>query len=408
VRLDEHVERLGPPPWAELSSAQDLVERIEPSGLRGCGGAGFPTARKIAAVAAGGTRPVVVANGAEGEPASKKDKLLLASAPHLVLDGAALAASALGARRALICVKRENIEAARRVTAALHERARAGYDPVDLEMVEVSGAYVAGEESALVNELGGGPPKPTFVPPRPFERGVDRRPTLIQNVETFAHIALIARFGAAWFREIGTKEDPGTFLVTLSGPVAKPGVYEIAGGTPVSSLVEAAGGTTSAVQAFLIGGYAGTWFPGGRAPRLLLGHTDLRAQGGMLGPGVIIALPTGACPSAETARVMRYLADETAEQCGPCVFGLAAVAESMEQIAAGSPPHSTPARVERYSLDISGRGACHHPNGALRMVTSSLATFAEEVAEHEAGRPCVVEPEMRDLLPVPASYGSTP
>ncbi len=403
VGLDEHLQRFGYPPWPG-SSADELIVSIEQSGLRGRGGAGFPTATKMRALTGARPRPMVVVNGAEGEPASQKDQLLLEAVPHLVLDGAALAAAALDARQALICVKR-NAEAARRsVDLALGQRARAGLDPVEVQLVEVSGRYVAGEESALVNELNGGPAKPTFIPPRPFERGVHRRPTLIQNVETFAHLALIARFGPAWHREFGSPEDPGTLLVTLSGAVASPGVYEIAGGSPLMALLESAGGTTDPVQAFLIGGYAGTWFAGGAAPKLHLGHAGLRAVGGSLGPGVVIALPIGACAVAETARVLRYLAEESAGQCGPCVFGLAAVAEEMGGIASGVARPSASGRIERWSADIAGRGACHHPDGALRLVTSCLDTFAAEVADHEAGRPCATEPAMRDLLPLPPYY----
>jgi len=404
VGLDEHLHWFGPPPWPH-SSGNQLIARIEQSGLRGRGGAGFPVATKMHAVAAGRTRPVVVANGAEGEPASRKDELLLEAAPHLVLDGASLAAAALNARRALICVKRNAQTAKQRVNAALAERGRAGLDPVELELVEVSGRYVAGEESALVHELNGGPAKPTFIPPRPFDRGVDRRPTLIHNVETLANLALIARFGPAWHREIGTLNDPGSLLVTLSGAVASPGVYEVAGGSPLTALLEAAGGTTDPVQAFQIGGYAGTWFAGGAAPKLRLSHAGLRASGGSLGPGVVIALPVGACAVAETARVLRYLAQESAGQCGPCVFGLAAVAEEMEEIAVGAPRPSASGRIERWSADIAGRGACHHPDGALRLVRSCLRTFAAEVAEHEAGRPCAAKPAMRDLFPLPNDYG---
>ncbi len=402
--MDEHLERFGPVPWSNFPSSSDLIEWVEASGLRGRGGAGFPTATKMSAVAAGRSQPVIVANGAEGEPASQKDRLLLTSAPHLVLDGAALAGAALNARQVLICVKSDAGDAWASLEAALQERERAGGDPVDLQLAEVSGRYVAGEESALVNELNGGPPKPTFVPPRPFERGVGRRPTLVHNVETFAHLALIGRFGPAWFRELGTAADPGTQLVTLSGAVENPGVYEIAGGTDLTSLVEAAGGTSAPVQAFLIGGYSGTWFAGGLAPKLRLAHAELRAMGGSLGPGIVIALPVGACAAAETARVTRYLADESAGQCGPCVFGLDAVARTMEEIAAGTSPPLATGLIEHWSSAIAGRGACRHPDGALRMVMSSLKTFAEEIANHEAGRPCAVEPAMRDLLPMPSPY----
>jgi NADH:ubiquinone oxidoreductase subunit F (NADH-binding) len=400
VGLDEHLDRLGPPPWRR-SSGSDLIATVARSGLRGRGGAAFPVAEKMRAVASGSRRPVVVANGAEGEPASQKDQLLLEALPHLVIDGVAAAAAAIGARQALICVKRDAVAARHSVQAALRERAHAGSDSVELELVAVSGRYVAGEESALINSLNGGPAKPTFVPPRPFRRGVDGRPTLIQNVETLANLALIGRFGDDWYRELGTAEDPGTLLITLSGAVVSPGVYEVAGGSAVTALLEAAGGPTASLQAFLIGGYAGAWFAAASAHALRLGDAALRDAGGVLGPGVVIALPVGACAIAETARVLDYLADESAGQCGPCVHGLDAMAGAMEEIAAGVASPAASGRVARWSADIAGRGACRHPDGVLRLLASCLEVFAEEVERHEQGRPCSVDPAARDLLPLP-------
>ena len=406
IGLDEHLEHLGAPPVSR-SATGELIDLIDRSGLRGRGGAGFPVATKMRAVVASERRPIVVANGAEGEPASEKDQLLLEAAPHLVLDGAALAAAALDASHALICVRGNASPALESVAAALAERERAQLDPVELRVVEVSGAYVAGEESALVHELNGGPPKPTFVPPRPFECGVGGMPTLIQNVETLAHLALIARFGPDWHRSLGTPEDPGTQLVTLTGSVASPGTYEIVCGEPLTDLLEAAGGTSEPVQAFLIGGYAGSWFAGGGARDLCLSQSGLRALGASLGPGVVIALPVGACAVAETARLVRYLADESAGQCGPCVFGLNTIAEELTAIASGVADQGAATRIQRWTREIAGRGACGHPDGALRLATSCLETFRADVARHLDGRPCRIDPAMRDLLPLPCPAGAT-
>ena len=192
------------------------------AGLRGRGGAAFPTATKLRAVA-GARRSVVVANGTEGEPISGKDKALLAGSPHLVIDGASLAAETVGASEAIICVDAAAPAALEAVRTALAERARVKADHVSLRLEAAPSGYVAGEESALVHWLGGGNPTPTFVPPRPFERGLRGRPTLVNNVETLAHLALIARFGATWYRSLGTDDDPGTTLITLTGDVSRPG-----------------------------------------------------------------------------------------------------------------------------------------------------------------------------------------
>ena len=178
--LDAHVAVHGP-----LPSPSGLVELVAKSGLRGRGGGGFPAGRKLAAVASGRRRPVVVANGTEGEPVSFKDKTLLRRAPHLVLDGTALAAAAIGARDALVAVARDAREEVAAVSRALDERRARRIDRgVKLQVVEVPPGFVSGEETALVNLLNGGPAKPTFTPPRPFERGVRGAPTLVQNVET--------------------------------------------------------------------------------------------------------------------------------------------------------------------------------------------------------------------------------
>src|SRR5581483_8357200 len=212
VSLEEHIEVHGPLPSAVRRGRRQhetaLIDQIEEARLLGRGGAAFPAARKLRAVAASRGRPIVVANAAEGEPASGKDRALLQLAPHLVLDGAVLAAQALGAEEAIVAVCELAPDCANATLRALQEReSAAGGGPAggpQLRVETVPGHYVAGQESALVNYLGGGPALPTFTPPLPFERGLGRRPTLVSNVETLAHVALIARYGAPWFRELGT------------------------------------------------------------------------------------------------------------------------------------------------------------------------------------------------------------
>ena len=219
VTLDEHLDRYGSVP-----AGRDLIELVEASGLQGRGGAAFPTAMKLRAVVSRRGRAVVVVNGAEGEPASGKDKVLLRCVPHLVLDGAVAAAEAVGAREAFVAVADGANAEVEAVAEAIESRRRRRLDGrVGLRLVEVPDRFVAGEETALVQFLNGGPARPTFTPPRPFERGVGGAPTLVQNVETLAHVAQIARFGPAWFRRIGTPAEPGSALVTLSGAVTRPG-----------------------------------------------------------------------------------------------------------------------------------------------------------------------------------------
>ena len=260
----------------------NLIAEVERSGLRGKGGAGFPTAVKMAAVATR-RRGVVVANGTEGEPASTKDKMLLSAAPHLVIDGAMLAAEAVAASEIVVCVDRSARRQLAAIEAAIGERISYQVDRIPIRLVAAPSRYLTGEESALVHWLNGGDAKPTVVPPRPFERGVGGRPTLIQNVETLAHIALIARFGAQWFRSLGTQSDPGTTLLTLSGGFARPGVYEVPMGATLSSVLAAAGTAPAELGAILVGGYFGTWIPAGSMAGVDLGVESLAGAGAGLG-----------------------------------------------------------------------------------------------------------------------------
>ena len=397
--LDEHLDRYGLLPGG--SSKRDravLLHEVERSGLRGRGGSGFPTARKMRAVADGRGPRVVVANGMEGEPASSKDAVLLARLPHLVLDGVALAARAVGARQALLAIERSATESYRHLMAAVEER-RLLPDAVPVTVVTAPSRYVAGEESALVNFLNGGDAKPTSVPPRPFERGVGGRPTLIQNVETLAHLAQIGRFGADWYRELGSPDDPGSTLLTVSGAVARPGVLEVPLSITLGDVVAAAGGPTSDVGAFLVGGYFGTWLDAGTSSSLSLCAGELRAREASLGCGVIHVLPADACGLAASARVARYLAEESAGQCGPCVYGLAAVADAMDDLAHGGSSDRDVNQLHRWLEEIVGRGACRLPDGTTRFVASALKVFAPEIKRHHQHRRCLAGTP--SLLPLP-------
>src|SRR5689334_12403272 len=206
----EHLARYGPlPELRRRAERAEFVATVERSGLRGRGGGGFPTGRKLRAVASGGHHPIVVANGAEGEPASAKDRALLRHAPHLVIDGAAVAARAVGAEQIHFVVDRSDDTGRDALEIALRARAGEMPRPDAWRVAVVPSRYVAGEESAVVNFLNGGDAKPVSVPPRPYERGVRGRPTLVQNVETLANLALIARFGAEWYGSVGTADEPG-------------------------------------------------------------------------------------------------------------------------------------------------------------------------------------------------------
>ncbi|GAC1572001.1 MAG: NADH-ubiquinone oxidoreductase-F iron-sulfur binding region domain-containing protein [Candidatus Dormibacteria bacterium] len=388
--LAAHVARLGGRP----RPAATLVDELESAGLRGRGGAAFPTARKWRAVAERSTGDaVVLVNGAETEPMSGKDHLLLTTRPHLVIDGLGLAAGVVGARRAVIYVAGAAADAQRVLSAAIAERRAAGVADPPISIVRAPLRYIAGEETAAVSVVNGGPPRPTLVPPRPSERGVDGRPTLVQNVETLAHVALIARHGAEWHRSLGSSEAPGSMLVSVSGSIHEAGVYEMAGGSTVAQVVNRAGGAVGSVAAVLVGGYFGRWVPAGDAWDLRLG-VDVP-----MGSGVVAVFPHSSCGVNQAAAIMSFLARESARQCRPCQHGLAALAATMAELAAGTARPRDTDRLERWIGQVAGRGACHHPDGALVMLGSALRTFAGDVASHLRRRRCDRDPI--PLLPAP-------
>jgi|tagenome__1003787_1003787.scaffolds.fasta_scaffold20964371_3 NADH:ubiquinone oxidoreductase subunit F (NADH-binding) len=366
----------------------DLHTLVEEAGLAGRGGAGFPTAAKLRSVAAAAaaTRkaPVVVANGSEGEPAAAKDATLLALVPHLVLDGLALVAAALGASAAYLAADEALLPG-----LATHLADRR--DPVGVRLHPVAQVFLSGEESALCAALDGRPPLPRTKFPPVRERGVAGRPTLVLNVETLARLALVAR---------GNDLAAAALLVTRRMEIA---------GTPWVDVVDVPLGSRIGdvlrlddAQAVLIGGYAGTWVEASRAAGLRLDRSSLAPAGASLGAGVLAALPADRCGLRETAGVVGYLAAQSAGQCGPCLNGLPRIAAALDVLARPAPAPSGLLRdVERWSGLLPGRGACSHPDATVRLVASALRVFSEELARHGADR-CSAHTG-RPFLPVPGS-----
>ncbi|MFJ9026088.1 NADH-ubiquinone oxidoreductase-F iron-sulfur binding region domain-containing protein [Streptomyces sp. NPDC102259] len=379
--LATHHRRHGP---LSHGDPESLLRTVAESGLTGRGGAGFPTYRKLVSVAEAGRRtgraPVVVANGAESEPASRKDKALLRLSPHLVLDGLQLAARAVGAGEAYLAVE----DGAAWLESALAQRTA---DPLPVQVVRLPTSFLSGQSAALARYVSGGAALPTHRRPPVRERGVHRAPTLVQNVETLAHLALAARYGADWYRTAGTPTQPGSVLCTVHAPGREPWVVEAPYGLPLGRLLPLEG-----VQAVLVGGYHGTWIPAPEAGQLSLDSS-------YLGAGVLAALPVDRCGLAETARVLRYLALQSAGQCGPCLNGLPRIATAFRALAAPGPEGTVRADLARWSGLVEGRGACHHPDGTVRLVRGALTTFAAEVDAHARGR-CTAT-DHTPLLPVP-------
>jgi NADH:ubiquinone oxidoreductase subunit F (NADH-binding) len=375
--LREHHARFG-----ALPAVTGLAETLQAAGLTGRGGAGFPAGRKMAAVT--GLRPVVIGNGAEGEPLSRKDTTLVTRAPHLVLDGLQLAAAAVGAAKIYLYVPDLVAETARR---AIDERARAGVDRLRVNVVNAPDAFVAGEESAVVRRIEGGKALPRDRKVPTSTSGVNGRPTLVNNVETLAHVALIARYGHRWFRSIGDPAEPGTMLVTLSGVANHRQVIELPTGTPLTEVL-ARGGLNDArdLRAVLVGGYHGTWLPAPAVDLARLSRSSLARFAASPGAGIVHVLPLRRCGLVRTADIVAYLAAQAAGQCGPCRNGLPALARSMNEVAFGKVDDALLDDLEWMLGIVDGRGSCRHPDGTVRLARSALAAFATDISAHRVGR----------------------
>ncbi|HEY2793944.1 MAG TPA: NADH-ubiquinone oxidoreductase-F iron-sulfur binding region domain-containing protein, partial [Micromonosporaceae bacterium] len=355
-----------PEPLPQID-ARTIRGLVAAAGLTGHGGAGFPTHRKLDATA-GTTNPIVIGNGAESEPASRKDHTLLRISPHLVLDGLALAARAVGAAETHLYLP---ADLAASVRAALSHRPHGS-----VHLHPAQPGFVAGEETAVISAVAG----EAAVPADKLHRNAA---TLVQNVETLAHLAQIVRHGPDWFRNRGTRAEPGTFLATLSGPIHRPGVYEFPYGLRLGEILDAAGGPAEPLQAVLVGGYHGAWIPA--SPDIEISRAGLARYDASPGAGILAALPATACGLVASARAIGYLARSRAGQCGPCLNGLPAIADTFAALAELRPAPTLVTDIDRLSKLVIGRGACRHPDGTARLARSSLRMFALEVSAHLSG-----------------------
>ncbi|MCW2943211.1 MAG: hypothetical protein JWN00_6196 [Actinomycetia bacterium] len=355
-------------------SLGDLIELVERVDLRGRGGAAFPFGRKLAAVSTTGPPAVVLVNAAEGEPGSLKDATLLTRAPHLVLDGALLAAAALHAREVVVGVV-EGGPGESSLREAIAER-----EPrVPVRVVGLVERFISGEGGALVRAASGDVPIPPGRKVRASTSGVDGFPTLLSNAETFAQLAVLASLGPELFASAGTPREPGTVLLTVAGAT----VVEVAAGTPLRTVLEHC--EVDPGQGVLVGGYHGAWLNPQAAASAVVSRAGLEAVGGTLGAGIVLPLGHGVCPLEEVIGVTTYLAAQSAGQCGPCRLGLPDVVRTLSELAAGS---GGIAAVRRAVGIGRGRGACNHPDGTARFVSSALEVFARDIEIHRDHGTC--------------------
>jgi NADH:ubiquinone oxidoreductase subunit F (NADH-binding) len=356
----------------------DLIDAVAASGLRGRGGAAFPAAVKLAGVASKKGEKVVVVNGEEGEPASVKDRWLLRSRPHLVIDGALRAAQAVGAGSVYFYVS--DAAAAVSLDAAIAEL---DGTPAQLHVYQVEPSYVAGEETAAVNAINGRPAKPSEKPPRPFEAGVRRLPTLVSNAETIASLPAISS---------GSADQAPSFLLTLGGAVPRPGLYEVPFGIPLGEATEVLGGLAGPARGYVMGGYFGGLL-NTRGHELPLDYDALRAAGSGLGCAAITVLGPNDCPVGVAALLLAYYGRENAGQCGSCFNGTAAMAGVAIALARGESGQAEIARLAHWGGFLPGRGACATLDGAAAVAATLLREFPTEVKAH------LVDAHQRDACP---------
>jgi NADH:ubiquinone oxidoreductase subunit F (NADH-binding) len=380
VDLAHHLVLHGEPVLRRRSWLSGALRDVN---LLGRGGAAFPVADKLDAMPSG--RVNVLVNGSESEPASRKDRTLMTWAPHLILDGALVAAHALGTSDITIAVHDQRSYES--LTLAVRERR----DTARVRIVGTSDGFVAGEIRAVINGLNGAGSAPGGRRILPHQHGVDARPSFASNVETFAHLALLSRLGVADYGRTGSTSEPGTSLLTLIGDVGGAGVVEVPNGIPLTSLIPG-----QADAPVLIGGYHGTWARS--LDGLTLDRAALRTVGAPLGAGLIARPYPGTCVLAEVVRVSRWLASESSGQCGPCFFGLPALADDLAALAAGAGPDRLESLIRRVGL-VRGRGACAHPDGSVQFISSAVTALSDELEVHARHGSCGRPPS--NVLPLP-------
>ena len=375
-----------------------VIAEIEGAGLRGRGGSGYPTAAKWrTARDAAGDRRIIVANVMGADPSALGDRALVEGNPHLVVEGLLLAAYAVGASEAIIAVRRDWAMAIERLRNAAEEATDAhlaGYlvlgtdTSVQLSVWEGSGAYVAGEETALLNALAGDRGMPAIRPPFPATTGLHGVPTVVQNAETLAHVAWIASHSPDAFASTGSETSRGTKLITVMGHVAEPGLLEVPLGISIGDLVDAAGGPTGTPKAAFIGGPGGGAIDAG-AFTTALDYEPLEAAGAIIGSGSVLIADTSTC----MVDAARFFVDFSArEACGkaiPCRIGTKRLVETLDRILAATPRPNDFQLLKDLSRKMSDTALCKLERLAPNPILTTLALFGDEYRAHAERGVCL-------------------
>ncbi len=388
----------------------DIIERVKESGIRGRGGAGFPTGMKWSFVAQGTGKPVyIVCNADEGEPGTFKDRPLMEADPHQLVEGMIVGGLALNSVQGYIYLRGEFAFAGRRLSNAIrqaYERGYLGADVLgsgrrfDLTLHRGAGAYICGEETALLDSLEGRRGQPRLRPPFPATHGLYGCPTTVNNVESIAAVPFILRHGVDWWRQWGTEKSPGPKLIGVSGNVAAPGNYEVALGTPMSEIVEIAGGMAE--------GHTLKFFcPGGSSTPLLPASaidTDytfeaIAEQGSMLGTGAVMIYSDKVCVVDTVLRFTEFYEHESCGKCTPCREGGYWLSQILRRIEGGQGRDEDLDLLQDICDNIFGRSFCALGDGMTSPITASLKHFREEYEQHlRQGRcPLGATPPTRDI-----------
>jgi NADH-quinone oxidoreductase subunit F len=380
-------------------SPEELIALVKASGLRGRGGAGFPAGIKWGFMP---KRPVikyVCVNTDEGEPGTFKDRLLVEHDPHSIIEGVIIAAYAVGAHRAFVYIRGEFFLGVKRWIKAIDDAYAhgflgrdilgSGFD-LDLSVHRGAGAYICGEETALINSLEGKRGEPRMKPPYPAQNGLWGQPTLVHNVETLANVPHIVNRGAAWYQSIGTERSTGPKLFCVSGHVRRPGNYERPLGTPLRALIEGCAEGMRGDRALK------AVIPGGASTPMLtpdqidipMDFESLEQAGSMLGTGAIVVIEEGTCMVEVARRLMDFFAHESCGQCTPCRAGTVCLRDTLARIVRGQGHPRDLDQLESLCDGILRRTLCPMGDAAVNPVLSSLKLFRHEYEEHIQYKQC--------------------
>ncbi|MBU2754050.1 NADH-quinone oxidoreductase subunit NuoF [Acidithiobacillus sp. CV18-2] len=386
----------------EGMTPEQIINEMKTSALRGRGGAGFPTGLKWSFMPKGVTgRKYLLCNADEGEPGTCKDRDIMRYEPHRLIEGMIIGAYAMGARAGYIFIRGEFIEPIRIVEAALAEAYAAGLlgekilgtdFSFDLYVYRGAGAYICGEETALMEALEGKKGQPRFKPPFPASYGLYGQPTTINNVETFASVPDIITRGGQWFLDLGKPNNGGTKIFSVTGHVQRPGNFEVPMGTPFAELLEMAGGLRPGrkLKAVIPGGTSTAMVAGAQMMEVTMDYDSISKAGSALGAGSVIIIDDSVCIVKVVERIARFYMHESCGQCTPCREGMGWLWRVMHRIENGQGRDSDLELLQNVGSRIEGRTICALADGGVAPVTSSLRLFPDEYLHHVRHKTCLV------------------